>query len=617
MRVRWCPSRLIRHSLFPVLLLGSTASLAQQAGAPCAFPAARLGGTINAHTRHVENKLLPAIVTADTKPFSLEERMRIYGVPGVSVAVVHEGKLAWARGWGVRDAGSCAPVTAETAFQAASISKLVTALIALRFVEQGKLGLDRDINSYLTSWELPSEARLAPQPVTLRELLSHTAGLNVHGFPGYPVGARLPSVVEVLDGAAPAVTPAVKVALPVGQQWRYSGGGYVITQLALSDTLGVPFDALAQREVFLPLGMHRSAFAQPPSARILDNAARGHVDGKVIKGGYHVYPELAPAGLWTTPRDLASLLIDIQAAAKGRRSRLLSPDMTARMLTPVKGDWGLGPALYGTGEGRRFGHDGVNEGFQSTMVGYVHKGSGIIVMTNGTGKPLADEIVRAVAADYGWKELASRRITEAAIPPDVLAGLAGRYEGSGTSVYLDFRDGHLFAQTGGPSPERLFALPGDRFMAGASGMVIEVQREGDGKPGGFRIVEGGPPIAFARMADVAGDPFAAPIFLRGSMNGWDAVAPMAKSADGGLVIEMRLAAGDYQFKFGSADWRAADFGSATTTPIAGTAQTLALVPHGGNIRLTASAPGTYRFELKRSGSGATLTLRKVERGQET
>lgn len=612
MRFTWRSYWLIRKSLLPVLLLSSTGALAQQAAPHCAFPADHLGGPVNAHTRYVERNLWPAIVKADTKPFSLEERMRAYGVPGVSVAVVHDGKLAWARGWGVRDANTCAPVTTETHFQAASISKLVTALIALRLVEQGKLSLDKDINSYLASWKLMASGEWAPKSVTLRGLLSHTAGLNVHGFPGYPVGAPVPTAVQVLDGAAPAVTEAVKVVLPVGRQWQYSGGGYVIAQLALSEAIGVPFDKLAEREVFRPLGMRRSAFAQPPSPRLLSQAALGHGDGKVIRGGYHIYPELGPAGMWTTPSDLARLLMDIQASANGRPSRLLSPSMSSQMLTPVKGDWGLGPALFGAGAGRRFGHDGVNEGFQSTMVGYVHKGSGVIVMTNGAGKRLADEIVRAVAADYGWSELASKPIVEARISPETLAGLAGRYEGSGMSAYLDFRDAQLFAQTGGPSPERLVALTTERFMTEGSGIVIELQRQADGRVGGFRIVEGGPPIAFTRMADVVGDPFASPIFLRGSMNGWNAVAPLAKAADGSLATEIPLAAGDYQFKFGSADWHAADFGSAATTPLDGAANGFLLTPRGGNIRLTVRVAGSYRFELKRAGATAAFTLRKVD-----
>lgn len=603
-----CPAR---NSIIPILLLGSSAALAQQATPHCAFPNSRLGGPVNAHTRFVEKNLLPTIVTADTKPIALEERMRAHGVPGVSVAVIHNGKLEWARGWGVRDTNSCAPVTPQTDFQAASISKVVTALIALRLVEQGKLDLDKDVNSYLTSWRLARHEKLAPKSVTLRELLSHTAGLNVHGFPGYAVGRPVPTAMQVLDGKAPAVTEGVKLVLPASQQWQYSGGGYVMAQVAMSDVTGLPFEQLAEQEVLRPLGMHRSSFAQPPTPKVLRNAAFGHADWKVIAGGYHIYPELGPAGLWATPADLARLLLDIQASANGRPSKILSPTMTAQMLTSVKGNWGLGPALFGAGADRRFGHDGVNEGFQSTMVGYVHKGSGIIVMTNGAGKRLADEIVRAVATDYGWNDLAVKPIVEASLSPAALTRLAGRYAGSGMSVYLDLRDGHLFAQTGGPEPERLIALAPKQFKTQVSGIVVEFQDGQDGGVKGFRILEGGPPIELARTADVASDPFASPLFLRGSMNGWNLSQPMTKTADGTLAVEMPLAAGDYQLKFASEDWQTAEFGSTGTTPINGVVSALPLIPHGANIRVTITTPGTYRFELKRAASNAAFTLKKV------
>jgi CubicO group peptidase (beta-lactamase class C family) len=488
----------------PFLLLASSAAFARQAAPQCAFPAAALGGTVNAHTRFVENKLLPAVLAPGAKPLALEERMRAYAVPGVSVAVVRDGRLEWARGWGVRDVNSCAPVTPETDFQAASISKVVTALTALRLVEQGKLGLDDDINRTLTSWKLARDEKLAPGSVTLRELLSHTAGLNVWGFPGYQVGARVPSAVQVLNGEAPAVTEAVKVVLPVGQQWQYSGGGYVITQVALGDVTGVPFDQLAQREVLGPLGMHRSAYVQPPSTAILGNVALGHVGGKVVAGGYHVYPELGPAGLWTTPSDLARLLMGIQASAKGSSSRLLSPAMTAQMLTPVKQNWGLGAMLHGAGEDRRFGHDGVNEGFEATMVAHVEKGNGVVVMTNGAGgKRLADEIVRAVSIDYGWNGLVDKAIVEARLPPDALARLAGRYESNGAAVILDIRDAHLFVQSGGPTQEPLIALTPERFKTEYSGITVEFQRAPDGRGSAFKILEGWAPLTFVRTADAA------------------------------------------------------------------------------------------------------------------
>lgn len=193
-----------------------------------------------------------------------------------------KGKLDWVRGWGLRDAASCAPVTADTAFQAASISKLVTATLALRLVEHGHIGLDQDINKALRSWQLPRDATLAPDGVSLRQLLSHTAGLGVHGFAGYLPDAPLPTPAQILDGTPPSNSAAVRSVLPAGAQFQYSGGGYVLTQLALSDVSRMPFAELAQRELFQPLGMTRSAYAQPPSADIRTDMAFGHANGAPI-----------------------------------------------------------------------------------------------------------------------------------------------------------------------------------------------------------------------------------------------------------------------------------------------------------------------------------------------
>ncbi|MBO9624053.1 MAG: beta-lactamase family protein [Sphingomonas sp.] len=487
-------------------LIASGVAAAQPVEARCAAPAPEAGGPSNEHSRYVDANLNPAVIQNGAKPYSLAERMRAYQVPGISVAVIHGGKLEWARGWGLRDTATCAPVTPDTAFQAASISKVATAMIALRLVEQGKLGLDEDINHFLHSWQLPRDPRLAPEGVTLRQLLSHTAGLEVHGFAGYAPGSTLPTPEEVLDGKQPANSGAVRSVQPAGGQWAYSGGGYVLTQLALSDVSGMPFAELAQRELLQPLGMTRSAYAQPPSAAISADLASAHAGGVPIPGKYHVYPELAPAGLWTSATDLARLLIDVQASAAGRAGHRLSPAMARAMLTPVKGNWGLGPALYSNGA-RRFGHDGLNEGFQTFMAAYVDKGEGVVVLTNGgQGRRLIDEIVRAIATDYGWSDLAAPAVEELRLTRAQLAPAAGRFEGGGLSVVIEVRPDGLFAGTGLPSPERLAALSPTRFRTEVRGIVVEFAPDYSS----FDIVEGGPPIKLVRSVPVAPAPRGVP-----------------------------------------------------------------------------------------------------------
>lgn len=484
--------------IFCALLLSTAAcspAMAQSAPTPCAAPTLAAGGPSNAHTRNVETNLRPPVIKPGDQPLTLAEEMRRYAVPGISVAVFHHGRIAWARGWGVRDLTSCAPVTPNTAFQAASISKVVTAVIALRLVGQGKIGLDRNINDSLRSWQLPMDEKLAPNGVTLRELLSHTAGLNVHGFDhGYQPGAPLPTAVQILEGAGG--TP-VRSILPAGAQFEYSGGGYMVAQLALTDVSGMSFAALAQREVLGPLGMTRSAFAMPPSPAIRADMAFGSAWGKPMPGNYDVLPQLAPAGLWTTAGDLARLLIDLQASASGKKGHRLSPAMTRVMMTPVKDNWGLGLALYRDGV-PRFGHDGVNPGFESFMVSYVGKGDGIVVMTNGgDGRRLTNEVVRAVAADYGWPDIVAPATEEKTLSFAQLSRAAGRFAGSGLNVDLEARPDGLFARfVGAPASasERLVALSSTRFRSESLGVTVEFAPDFSS----FTFIDGAPPMKVMR-----------------------------------------------------------------------------------------------------------------------
>jgi CubicO group peptidase (beta-lactamase class C family) len=461
----------------------------------CPVPDEAAGGPSNAHTRFVEAHLQPPIIKPGHKPFSLAERMRQYDVPGISVGVIHNGKVEWVRGWGLRDAATCAPVTPDTAFQAASLSKVATAVIALRLVEQGKIGLDRDIDQALHSWKLPRDTKLAPDGVSLRQLLSHTAGLGIHGFAGYLPDAPLPTTVQILDGVSPANSGAVRSVLPAGAQFEYSGGGYVLTQLALSDVSGMPFAELAQRELLRPLGMTRSAYAQPPSPAIRANMTFGHANGSPIPGNYHVYPELGPAGLWTSAGDLARLLVDIQASAAGKKGHRLSPAMAREMLTPVKDNWGLGVALYTTGLAR-FGHDGVNEGFQSFMVAYVGKGDGIVALTNGgQGRKLMDEVVRAIATDYGWPDIAAPATEEKTLSLAERAKAAGHFQGGGLDVVIEARPDGLFASAGAPTPERLIELSATRFRSESLGVTAEFAPDFSS----LTFIEGGPPMKLVRV----------------------------------------------------------------------------------------------------------------------
>jgi CubicO group peptidase (beta-lactamase class C family) len=281
---------------------------------------------IEQRIERIQDALLPPVLVQGepTTLTSLDARMEALHVPGVSVAVIHGGKLEWARGFGVTKIGG-PPVTAETLFQAASISKPVTTLAVLRLVQSGKVDLDTDVNYYLKSWKVPANEFTQEAKVTLRELLTHSAGITVHGFRGYAAGEAIPSLAQVLDGEPPANNVAIRVDMTPGKTWRYSGGGFVIVQQVLTDVTGIPFPRLMHDLILGPLEMGHSTYLQPLPPELLARAAtpyRG--DGTAVPGGPHVYPELAPAGLWTTPSDLARFVIGIQQALSGKSRRVLS-----------------------------------------------------------------------------------------------------------------------------------------------------------------------------------------------------------------------------------------------------------------------------------------------------
>ena len=350
----------------------------------------------------VESALLSTVTTRGepvARP-SLADRMAELGVPGVSVAVLVDGKIAWARGYGLADVESGRPVTPNTLFQAASISKPVAALAALRLVESGRVDLDGDVNAHLTSWRVPGNEFTEGAPVTLRGLLTHRAGLTVWGFPGYGPDERAPDGPGVLDGRGN--TDPVRVYKAPGESWRYSGGGYTVMQQLVADVHGAPFAAVMREEVLDPIGMSRSTYEQPIPPERQDDIATGYrADGERVPGGWHTYPEQAAAGLWTTPSELALYAREMQRAWRGESDLVLGEALAREMLTPDADDWGLGPAISEDGE--RFRHGGSNQGFRCTFAAYIEGDDGVFVMTNSdSGGELAAEIAITVAHAYGW-----------------------------------------------------------------------------------------------------------------------------------------------------------------------------------------------------------------------
>jgi len=444
-------------------------------------PAGEPGRDVQAHIQRIESQLLPAVLIAgEPIPLrTLSERMEHYRVPAVSIAVINNGELEWARAYGLADVEEGRPATTRTLFQAASISKPVAALAALKLVEEGMLDLDENVNEKLERWQVPENKYTAVEPVTLRRLLTHTAGTTVHGFPGYAADVTVPTTIEVLDGEGN--TDPIRVDTVPGSLWRYSGGGYTIAQLLLRDVAGEPFPAIMRETVLEPIGMSESTYEQPlPESRRGQAASGYRADGTRVEGKWHTYPEMAAAGLWTTPTDLAHYAIEIQKAYAGEPSAVLSTDMARQMLEPGMNDWGLGPAI-GLG-GRAFRHGGANEGFRCGFIAFIEGGKGAVAMTNSdSGGDLVQEILLTIADEYDWPELRPTEKTVVELDPAVLQEYAGRYELAELGVItIEVGDGGLWADVPGEGRVELLPESLTEFFVRDEGTRVTFVRE-DGR----------------------------------------------------------------------------------------------------------------------------------------
>jgi CubicO group peptidase (beta-lactamase class C family) len=336
----------------------------------------------------------------------LIDRMHYYGVPGISIALINNGVLEWARGYGVCDEATATPITPDTRFPVASITKPIVGLAVLRLVQQGVLDLDVDVNHYLTSWALPDSIHIQQGKVTLRGLLSHSAGTTTFGFWGYRPECPIPTLLAVLDGLAPANSVPVRVATPPGSSWSYSSGGYCIIQQLLVDVLKQPFPALMADLIFSPLAMQARTFALTPAPEHWAISAHGHdATGAPIVERWRAHPEFAAMGLWSTPADIAKLVIAMQRSYAEDSNTLLTPELIRTMLTPRISNWGLGPAIDGAGASARFAHGGAVLGFRSYMVAYCQRGQGAVITTNGErGDHLCVELLHSIARAYMWPD---------------------------------------------------------------------------------------------------------------------------------------------------------------------------------------------------------------------
>jgi len=436
------------------------------------FLTAQSAATLEKITQ-IENSLSNYHQIKGEPTWTIAERMEHYGVPGMSIAVIHDYKVAWTKTYGVVNKETKAPVTENTLFQAASISKPVSAYAALSLVEAEKLDLDKNVNQFLTSWSVPDNDFTKTEKVTLKRLVSHKAGLTVHGFWGYYPGLAVPTLVQLLDGQEPANSDPIRVDKIPGGEMRYSGGGYCVMQQMMVDVTQQSFPAIMQERVLGPVGMTKSTFAQPLPANKLKNAATGYLpNGDMTRGERHTYPEMAAAGLWTNAPELAKFVIDLQQTLKGNSEQVLSQEMAQKMVSPVAEDFiGLGIFL----NNGRFGHGGWNEGFSSEMTGHIKDGYGVVVMINANQPDFINELIYAVMRAYNWENAAPQPHESLAFTAAEIARISGKYAYSfdeNMTVYGE--DGKVFLKyLTNPTPQELIKVAENTYVRRESQATIQ------------------------------------------------------------------------------------------------------------------------------------------------
>ena len=434
--------------------------------------------------QHIQKSI---VIAGEAQPkTTLIQRMADENVPGLSIAVLKNGEIVWAKGFGIANSKTKQLVSEHTLFQAGSISKPIGALAALKLVEQGKLSLDEDVNKYLKGYQLTGAKLSKETPVTLRQLLTHTAGLSVHGFPGYSTGDNVPSTIDVLDGKGN--TAKVEVVLTPGSEWRYSGGGYTVMQLLVEQISGQTFAEFTDANILKPMGMLNSTFAHKLPNNLKQRASAAfNAEGNMHSAVFNDYPEKPAAGLWTTPTDILKYASHMQAIMQGKKDGILQKETVTAMFTKHKNNWGLGPELMDIEGQLAFGHGGKNLGFTNDFKAMVNQGDAFVVMSNGdNANTLNNEIMTTLSKHYDVAFLEQTVIQSITLNTQQLDAYKGDYllltdigyNGDFISK-ISVNDGKVTIQNpGDPVPSRLVPENTEKFISAVSGNEFVFKFEG-------------------------------------------------------------------------------------------------------------------------------------------
>lgn len=452
---------------------------------------------VNNRVEAVENNLVSWVKLNGNRNFNIYQRMKDLDVNGAVVAVIKNYRIHWIKAYGWADTARKKRMNVHTAFQAASVGKSVNAVGFMKLVQNKVLSLDTDINQYLKTWKFPYDSVSKGKKITVANLLSHTAGLTVHGFDGYEWYAPLPTIIQTLDGKYPANNPPVRSETEPGVRSQYSGGGITISELLLEDVMKNDYEKYMRKAVFNPLGMNRTTFATDP---LDSNYATGYrFDKQKMQGRYMKFTERACGGaFWTTAGDLARLVIAVQLSVEGKNGSFLNKSTATTMLTPYlkNSNAALGYFIDKKGEELYFQHSGLNPGYSSQYYGTMHNGNGVVVMANGDMTDFAAEVVNAVATVYNWKDFYPYVPKKLIQPPiDSLKRYAGKYvfENSESGPEIIYDNGRMFLKDPN-SPVKwtmYFTSPHDFFMLEAKWANQQFYLDENNDVAGFYIIGDG------------------------------------------------------------------------------------------------------------------------------
>lgn len=321
---------------------------------------------------------------------SVPKLLKRYNVPGTAIGIIKNGEVTYILNYGMADKNENKFVNNDTIFQVGSVSKSLSAWGVMHLIDEGKIGIDDPVEKYLTRWHLPT-SKFNNNDVTIRRLLSHTAGLSSHGYSGTKPGEKLNTIEESLS-------KGVQIVVQPGSEFMYSGGGYTVLQLLTEEVTKKTFDRYMYNEILKPLGMEHSSYSNNFTNT---NMSKSYGTLGQTLPNYN-FTEEAAAGLKTTLPDFLKFIIASMDGNNGeiRGRGILKNESVDLMFTPVKENYGLGFCIHQLSDNNTLiDHGGANIGWRAQYGMIPEKKDGLVIFTNSdNGQNLIDDIFNS------WEE---------------------------------------------------------------------------------------------------------------------------------------------------------------------------------------------------------------------